>query len=159
MLLETDTVHYRGAQLPGRYKRNIVSSHIRECLTKERQYRYEHLFPNEYKELCTTQYRTCMFTQRVLHAILQLTLNFVLKVYTVMKDLRFSRRWLWWMASSVMLHRVALVRTDDSEVFLRSVRRLLVRASDVPSSPILITLMKEALRSSERSVELHGVTS
>jgi hypothetical protein len=33
-------------------------------------------------------------------------------------------------------------------VFLRSVRRLLVRASVVPSSPILVTLMKEALSSS-----------
>jgi hypothetical protein len=37
-------------------------------------------------------------------------------------------------------------------VFLRSVRRLLVTASDVPSSPILVTLMKEALSSSETSV-------
>jgi hypothetical protein len=34
-------------------------------------------------------------------------------------------------------------------VFLRSVRRLLVAASVVPNSPILVTLMKEA----------HGVTS
>jgi hypothetical protein len=37
-------------------------------------------------------------------------------------------------------------------LFLRSVRRLLVEASVVPSSPILITLMKEALGSSETSV-------
>jgi hypothetical protein len=37
-------------------------------------------------------------------------------------------------------------------VFLRSVRRLLVAASFVPSSPILFTLMKEELRSSETSV-------
>jgi hypothetical protein len=36
--------------------------------------------------------------------------------------------------------------------FLRSVRRLLVAASVVPSSPILLTLMKEALSSSEMSV-------
>jgi hypothetical protein len=36
-------------------------------------------------------------------------------------------------------------------VFLRSVRRLLVTAS-VPSSPILVTLMKEVLSSSETSV-------
>jgi hypothetical protein len=65
-----------------------------------------------------------------------------------------------------MLRRVALVRTDVSEeriafiaaekyyvdiVFLRSVRRLLVTAN-VPSSPILVTLMMEALRSSETSV-------
>jgi hypothetical protein len=50
------------------------------------------------------------------------------------------------VASSGMLHRVALVRTL---VFLCSVCRLLVRASVVPSSPILVTLMKEALSSSE----------
>jgi hypothetical protein len=58
------------------------------------------------------------------------------------------------------VRRVALVRTDVSEelsaffiiVFIRSVRRLLVTASVVPSSPIVVTLMKEALRSSETSV-------
>jgi hypothetical protein len=33
-----------------------------------------------------------------------------------------------------------------------SLRRLLVTAKVVPSSPILVTLMKEALRSSETSV-------
>jgi hypothetical protein len=38
------------------------------------------------------------------------------------------------------------------QVFLRSVRRLLVTASVVSSSPILVTLMKEEVRSSERSV-------
>jgi hypothetical protein len=69
-----------------------------------------------------------------------------------------------------MLHRVALVKTDISEelkasfikatrigkpsvlVFLRSVRRLLVTASVVPSSPILVTSTKEALSSSETPV-------
>jgi hypothetical protein len=83
------------------------------------------------------------------------------------------------MASSGMLRRVALVRTDVSEelsasiirvtrigalgttlavtsnqnlVFLRSASRVLVRASVVPSSPSLVTLMKEALSSSETSV-------
>jgi hypothetical protein len=77
------------------------------------------------------------------------------------------------------LRRVALVRTDDFEelcvsfiritrigelrttlpakkyqylVFLRSGRRLLVTASVVPSSTILVTLMKKALSSSETSV-------
>jgi hypothetical protein len=50
-----------------------------------------------------------------------------------------------------MLRRVALVRTDVSEE-LSSVRQLLVTASVVPSSPILVTLMKEALSSSESSV-------
>jgi hypothetical protein len=62
------------------------------------------------------------------------------------------------MASSGMLRRVALVRSDISEelnaslVFLRSVRQLLVTASVVPSSLILVTLMVEALSSSETSV-------
>jgi hypothetical protein len=77
------------------------------------------------------------------------------------------------MASSGMLHHVALVRTDVSEelspsiirvtrigelgtvthfIFLCSMRRLLVTANVVPSSPILVTLMMEALRSSETSV-------
>jgi hypothetical protein len=37
-------------------------------------------------------------------------------------------------------------------VFLRSVRQLLAAASDVPSSSILVTLMKEAVVSSETSV-------
>jgi hypothetical protein len=56
--------------------------------------------------------------------------------------------------SSGMLRRVALVRTDVSEelgAFFSSVRLLLVTASVVPSSPILVTLMKEALSSSEKS--------
>jgi hypothetical protein len=85
------------------------------------------------------------------------------------------------MASFGMLRRVALVRTDVSEelsayfigvtrigelgitlavtsnrcrhmVFLRSVLLLLVTASVVPGSPILVTLMKEALSSSVTSV-------
>jgi hypothetical protein len=37
-------------------------------------------------------------------------------------------------------------------VFLHSVCRLLIATSVVPSSPILVTLMKEALGSSETSV-------
>jgi hypothetical protein len=49
-----------------------------------------------------------------------------------------------------MLHRVALVRTDS--VVLRSVRRLLVRANVVSSSLILVTMIMEALSSSETSV-------
>jgi hypothetical protein len=85
------------------------------------------------------------------------------------------------MGSSGMLRRVAFVRTDVSKelsasfisvtrigelgttlaltsnrsthlVFLRSVRRLLVRASVVPSSPVLVTLMMDALCSSDTSI-------
>jgi hypothetical protein len=73
------------------------------------------------------------------------------------------------MAPSGMLRRVALVRTDVSEElsasFIRVTRigelgtplavtsnRLLVTASVVPSSPILVTLMMEALSSSETLV-------
>jgi hypothetical protein len=47
-----------------------------------------------------------------------------------------------------MLRRVALVRTDVSE----EPRRFLVAACVVPSSPILVTLVKEALSPSETSV-------
>jgi hypothetical protein len=54
------------------------------------------------------------------------------------------------MVSSGMLRHVVLVRTDVS--FLRSVRRLLVTASVVPSSSILVTLLKKALSSCETSV-------
>jgi hypothetical protein len=39
--------------------------------------------------------------------------------------------------------------TEAYSVFLRSVRRLLVTVSVDPSSPILVTLMKEAVRFSE----------
>jgi hypothetical protein len=78
------------------------------------------------------------------------------------------------MAFSGMLRRVALERTDVSEELSlsfirvtrfgeigttlavisnrRSVRRLLVTASVVSSSPILVSLMKGALSSSETSV-------
>jgi hypothetical protein len=59
------------------------------------------------------------------------------------------------MVSSGMIRRVAPVRTDDSEEpakKFRSVRRLLVAAFVVPSSPIFVTLMKEAPGSSETSV-------
>jgi hypothetical protein len=85
------------------------------------------------------------------------------------------------MPSSEMLRRVALVRTDVSEelstsiirvtrideaitsnrrtlahsVFLRSLRRLLVTASVVPSSPSLITLTTDALDSSDGSYKSH----
>jgi hypothetical protein len=81
------------------------------------------------------------------------------------------------MASSEMLRREALVRTDVSEElnasFIRVTRidelgttlavttnrrkmrrngkRLLVRATVFPNSPILVTLMKEELSSSEKS--------
>jgi hypothetical protein len=64
------------------------------------------------------------------------------------------------MPSSLKLHCVALVRTDVSEelstsfmrVFLRIMRQLLVTASIILSSLILITLMKKVLSSSETSV-------
>jgi hypothetical protein len=50
------------------------------------------------------------------------------------------------MASSGMLHRVALVIADVSEeLSASSLRPLLVTAILVPSSPILVTLMMEEL--------------
>jgi hypothetical protein len=54
------------------------------------------------------------------------------------------------MPSSGTLRRVALVRMEVSEE-LSAPQRASV-ASVVPSSPILVTLMKEALSSSETSV-------
>jgi hypothetical protein len=53
------------------------------------------------------------------------------------------------MSSSGMLRRVALARTDVSGE--RSVLWLIVTAN-VPSSPILVTLMMEEIRSCEISV-------
>jgi hypothetical protein len=61
------------------------------------------------------------------------------------------------MVSSGMLRRVVLVRADVSEELSSSFIRVtrigeLVTASVVPSSSILVTLMKEVLSSSETSV-------
>jgi hypothetical protein len=53
-----------------------------------------------------------------------------------------------------MLRRVAIVRTDATDELSASfirVRQLLVTASAVPSSPIIVTLMKEGPSSSETS--------
>jgi hypothetical protein len=90
------------------------------------------------------------------------------------------------MSSSEVLRRVALVATEVSKehiasiitvtrigelgttltvtnnrntllIFLRSVRLLLVTANVVPSSPILVTLMMEAIRSSHYHLGLHGL--
>jgi hypothetical protein len=49
-----------------------------------------------------------------------------------------------------MLRRVVLVRTDVSEELSASI--ISVTANVVPSSPILVTLMMEALSSTETSV-------
>jgi hypothetical protein len=55
---------------------------------------------------------------------------------------------------AVTNHRLTLRRNTSYWylVFLRSMRRLFVTASVVPSSPILVTLMKEALSSCETSL-------
>jgi hypothetical protein len=58
------------------------------------------------------------------------------------------------MVSSGMLRHVALATSNRRT--LRSVRRLLVAASVVPSSPIPVTLMKEALGSSETSIHIRA---
>jgi ABC-type taurine transport system substrate-binding protein len=74
------------------------------------------------------------------------------------------------MTSSGTLRRVALVRTEVSEELSASSIRVtrigelgttLAVTTHVPSSPILVTLMKEALNSSETLVlkKPHGVTS
>jgi hypothetical protein len=54
--------------------------------------------------------------------------------------------------SSNRLPTVSNTNNTTYLVLLRSVRRLLVTASVVPNSPILVTLMKEALSSSGTSV-------
>jgi hypothetical protein len=57
--------------------------------------------------------------------------------------------------SSGIFRRVALVRTDVSEELTTSFIRVIgtvVTANVVPSSPILVTLMKEALSSFDTSV-------
>jgi hypothetical protein len=93
--------------------------------------------------------------------------------YNVSNFVRFEVFTVVTMTNGVFwdVSRVALVRTEVSEElcasFIRvtrigelettlaltsSVRRLLVTANVVPSSPILVTLMKEALSSSETSV-------
>jgi hypothetical protein len=54
------------------------------------------------------------------------------------------------MPSSGMLRGLALVRADVSEEL--GVRRLIDMAKFVPSSPILVTLITDALSSSETSV-------
>jgi hypothetical protein len=67
------------------------------------------------------------------------------------------------MPSSVMLRRVALVRTDGSEEYSASIMRvtrigelgttLAITSKQITlCSPILVTLMMEAIRSSEPSV-------
>jgi hypothetical protein len=65
------------------------------------------------------------------------------------------------MASSAMLRRVAIVRTEVSEELSASFIRVtridelgttLAVTSIVPTSPILVTLMKEALNFSKTSV-------
>jgi hypothetical protein len=76
------------------------------------------------------------------------------------------------MQSSGMLRRVAVLRRDVSEehissiivltrigeqgttlaVFFRSLLRLLVTVNVVPSSPVLVSMMMEVIRSSETSV-------
>jgi hypothetical protein len=67
------------------------------------------------------------------------------------------------MVSSGVLRRVALVRTDVSKeirasiirvtrIGERSERRLLLTSNVLPSSPILVTLIMEALSSSETSI-------
>jgi hypothetical protein len=113
-----------------------------------------------------------------LHELDSVSLPTYLPACLPARPLALEYLYFWRMVSSGMLHHMALVITDVSEefsasfigvtrigelgttlavtsnghLFLRSMRRLLVTASVVPTSPILVTLMKEALSSSETSV-------
>jgi hypothetical protein len=110
----------------------------------------------------------------------RISVNKFQEIIFISIELKLSR-----MVSSGMLRRLALVRTfvseEPSASFIRVIRigelgttlaatsnrrtlrintsgrRLLVAASVVPSSPTIVTLMKEALGSSEMSV-LTGAT-
>jgi hypothetical protein len=96
---------------------------------------------------------------------------FLLKFHR--EDFGFSRRWLWRMAFSGTLRCMTLVRNGVSKEpsasiikvtkfgelgtlapkhTTKCVCRLLLTANVVSSSPILVTLMKEKLTSSETSV-------
>jgi hypothetical protein len=65
--------------------------------------------------------------------------------YVALVRTSFSEKYI---ASMIRVGRIGELRTS----FLRSVGRLLVAACVVPSSPILVSLMKEAPGSSETSV-------
>jgi hypothetical protein len=111
--------------------------------------------------------RTCVFPAEIL-PVYEYYMNYKWCgwTYLSLKDLRFSQRWLWIIASSGMLRRVTLVRTDVSEelsAFIIRVTRIdelgttLAVTSNrhttsVTSSPILVTLIMEALNSSDTSV-------
>jgi hypothetical protein len=51
----------------------------------------------------------------------------------------------------------SIIRVEKTFMFLFSVFLLLVSANVVPSSPILVTLMMEAVRSSEMSVHTRAI--
>jgi hypothetical protein len=65
--------------------------------------------------------------------------------------LKFPLRRLWWIPSSGMWRRLALVRTDFSKERIASIIRAGVLRLLVPKSQILVTSMMEAVRSSETS--------
>jgi hypothetical protein len=64
------------------------------------------------------------------------------------------------MAYSGLIRRVALVKTDVSEEHIESIIRVIgigelgttAVTADVPTLPILVTLLMEEIRSSEKSV-------
>jgi hypothetical protein len=56
------------------------------------------------------------------------------------------------IASIIKVTRIGALGTTITEMFIRSVLLLLVTANIVPRSPILVTLMLEAISFSETSV-------
>jgi hypothetical protein len=120
-----------------------------------------HLFPEEPREASITQQELGspqghpdLFTKHVfVHSpvsTIMLQLPSAIAPPYACNSLHLSlshARFLFYSSNWCMLRR-----KTNSFVFLHSMRRLLVTASVVPSSPILITLMKEALNSSKTLV-------
>jgi hypothetical protein len=95
-------------------------------------------------------------------SLLQLYSNVIIEFWTlfIVQNLRFSRRRLWIMSTSGKLRRVVLVRTRVSEkrkapiIKVTRIGKLgtLTVTRNWTIKPILITLMMQALHSSETSI-------
>jgi hypothetical protein len=145
-----------------------LNSYTRKCCDKfVRKYvPHRRHFRASCQTLWPVSMHLCILRTKHLHFCIQGTFNFT-SIYVgciinlfPLQDLRFLPQWLWGIVCLLGCYAVWLVRTDVSEelsaCFIRVTRicelgTTLVTAS-VLISPILVTLRKEALRSSETSV-------